>query len=226
MDNINNRTNIINNYFNPLVNDSSTKDISSFLSKGSRYYNLSNRQLNQNQKNYLSNNFKKLKSNDILNNRIVTQNDLKRYHTQKNLKKININNIHNIPNKVHYIITPDDYNVTFAKKSNMYTNYNGKVNNININNFKNLDINNNTIVKKINNNYNPKFYSSNNNNVLISNNNLIDNNNIIITKNKLNNVIKYNNNLNLNSTLPIQTKKKNYFGNEILSTEQKINKKK
>ncbi len=223
MDNINSRTNIINNYFNPLVNDYSTKDTLSFLGKDSRYHNLSNRQLNQNQNNYLSSNFKKLKSNDILNNRIVTQNDLKRYHTQKNLKKININNIHNISNKVHYIITPDDYNVTFAKKSNMYTNNNGKVNNININNFKNFDINNNTIVKKINNNYNPKFYSSNNNNVLINNNNiLIDNNNIIITKKKSNNMIKYNNNLNLNSTLPINTLKKNYFGTEILSTEQKL----
>ena len=221
MDNLNNRSNIMNNYFNPLVNDYSAKETSSLLIKGNRYNNLSIKQSNPIQNNYLTNNFKKLNSNDILNNRIMSHNNFKRFPTQQNLKQLNIHKNHNIHKKANYITMPDDYNVTFAKKSNMYQNYNGKVNNIN--NFKNVDINNNSIVKKLNNKYNPKYYSSTNNNVLINNNNvLVDNNSIIITKKTSSNLPKYNNNLDLNSTLPTKTINKNYFVNEILSTEQKL----
>ena len=185
MDNLNSRSiKNIPSYFNSLTNDYSTNENSSFLNKDNRYQNISNKLINQNDNNYLMYNLQKRISNDRLNKNLLAQNDLQRFHTQKNIRKVNINT-----QKKNYYTMPDDNKVTFAKKSNIYSNNNGKRNNINI---KNLNINNNIIARKLNKNYNPKFYSSNNNNVLINNNILLDNNNNII-KRKSNNIFQYNN---------------------------------
>ena len=145
--------------------------------------------LNINQKNYLINNLQTKKSFDKLKAHSLKNNGIKKYNTERNLKRINMN----IQNNNNYS-NQEGFNILFAKKADIYSNNNGKINQENI---QNLLMNNNTMAKKLlngnngiannykknnnnfKNNYNPKFYSINNNRNAINNNNLLLDNNII-----------------------------------------------
>ena len=226
------------NYINPLTNVYSSKDLPSYL-------NIRNKNNIINKNSFLLNSFQNKTSFDRVNYNSIKMNDLERYPTQKNLRRVNVNT-----QKNDNYIFPEDDNIIFAKKRNMYTgkNNNGKMNaNANGKHLKNLNINNDMIAKKIQNrykegirkyqkisSYNPKFFSINSNgnnisnNLNINSNIYLDKNNANINKNNAllkrnsNNLIRYNNNNNdLNSTMPNQKiKSHNFMPN--LSTNNNI----
>ena len=219
----------IPNYIDSSGNAYSSKELPSFVNKiNNKQKNFTNIK-NQNQNNFIMNNLQKKISLEKLKNNSLKKTDLKKFHTQKNLRRININT-----QKNNQYVVPDGYNIVFAKKTNMYLNNNG---NFNISQKKNLLMNNDNIAKKlinkcndamhnykkINKNYNPKFYSSNSNNIILNNNNKNNNflNNNIITKKISDNIIKYN--FDLNSTMPNKTVENNNFNiNTILNSEKKL----
>jgi hypothetical protein len=205
MENINNQIfNKIPNYFDPLINNYSKGDLQSYL----EIDNNQNIQKNINQTNFISNNLQSKISSHRVNNNSFKKNQLKRFNTQKYLRRINKNNQQNN----NYTLSEED-DIVFAKKTNMYTNNNGKINTMNL---KSAIINNDLIeikrqnrdndiinsYKKLKKNYNPKYYTVNNNNSNLTNNNNIILNNNILTKKYSNNVINYN--YDLNSTMPHQ----------------------
>ena len=226
------------NYLNPLTNVYSSKELPSYL-------NIRSKNNNINKNAFLLNSLQNKASFDRINYNSIKMNDLERYPTQKNLRRLNVNTQKND----NFVFREDD-NIIFAKKRNMYTgkNNNGKMSiNANGKNLKNLNINNDMIAKKIQNkykegirkyqkisNYNPKFFSINNignnisNNININNNIYLDKNNDNINRNNIllkrnsNNLIRLNNNNNdLNSTMPNQKiKSHNFMPN--LSTNNNI----
>ena len=226
------------NFLNPLTNVYSSKELPSYL-------NIRNKKNIINKNAFLLNSLQNKASFDRLNYNSIKMNDLERYPTQKNLRRLNVNT-----QKNNNYVFPEDDNIIFAKKRNMYTgkNNNGKMStNANGKNLKNLNINNDMIAKKIQNkykegirkyqkisNYNPKFFSINNignnisNNININNNIYLDKNNANINRNNIllkrnsNNLIRLNNNNNdLNSTMPNQKiKSHNFMPN--LSTNNNI----
>ena len=226
------------NYLNPLTNVYSSKELPSYLNIRHK-----NNIIKKNA--FLLNSLQNKPSFDRINYNSIKMKDLERYPTQKNLRRINVN-----AQKNDNYVFPEDDNIIFAKKRNMYTgnNNNGKMNaNANGKNLKNLNINNDMIAKKIQNkykegirkyqkisNYNPKYFSINNNgnnlsnNLNINSNIYLDKNNVNINKSNAllkrnsNNLIRYNNNSNdLNSTMPNQTiKSHNFMPN--LSTNNNI----
>ena len=212
------------NYMNPLTNVYSSKELPSYL-------NIRNKNNIINKNAFLLKSLQNKTSFDRINYNLIKMNDLERYPTQKNLRRLNVNT-----QKNDNYVFPEDDNIIFAKKRNMYTgkNNNGKTSaNANRKNLKNLNINNDMIAKKIQNkykegirkyqkisNYNPKFFSinSNGNNLNINSNIYLDNNYANINKNNAllkrnsNNLIRYNNNNNdLNSTMPNQKIKSHNF---------------
>ena len=214
------------NFLNPLTNVYSSKELPSYL-------NIRNKKNIINKNAFLLNSLQNKASFDRLNYNSIKMNDLERYPTQKNLRRLNVNT-----QKNNNYVFPEDDNIIFAKKRNMYTgkNNNGKMSaNANSKNLKNLNINNDMIAKKIQNkykegirkyqkisNYNPKFFSINSNdnsisnNININNNIYLDKNNVNIIKNNVlkrnsNNLIRYNNNKDLNSTMPNQKLKSHNF---------------
>jgi hypothetical protein len=205
MENRNNQIfNKIPNYFDPLINNYSKGDLQTYLDID----NNQNIQKNINQTNFISNNLQSKISSHRVNNNSFKKNQLKRFNTQKYLRRINKNNQQNN----NYTLSEED-DIVFAKKTNMYTNNNGKINTMNL---KSAIINNDLIeikrqnrdndiinsYKKLKKNYNPKYYTVNNNNSNLTNNNNIILNNNILTKKYSNNVINYN--YDLNSTMPHQ----------------------
>ena len=226
------------NYLNPLTNVYSSKELPSYLNIRHK-----NNIIKKNA--FLLNSLQNKPSFDRINYNSIKMKDLERYPTQKNLRRINVN-----AQKNDNYVFPEDDNIIFARKRNMYTgnNNNGKMNaNANGKNLKNLNINNDMIAKKIQNkykegirkyqkisNYNPKYFSINNNgnnlsnNLNINSNIYLDKNNVNINKSNAllkrnsNNLIRYNNNSNdLNSTMPNQTiKSHNFMPN--LSTNNNI----
>ena len=121
MENLNNKEQTyLPKYFNPLVNAYSSKELQSFLSKGNINQNMAKNFLKQN--NFLTNNIQKLSINKIKNNSRKNK-DLKRFNTQANLRRININS----QNNNNYTL-PVDFNIVFATKNNMYGLNNGKLN--------------------------------------------------------------------------------------------------
>ena len=212
------------NYMNPLTNVYSSKELPSYL-------NVRNKNNIINKNAFLLKSLQNKTSFDRINYNLIKMNDLERYPTQKNLRRLNVNT-----QKNDNYVFPEDDNIIFAKKRNMYTgkNNNGKTSaNANRKNLKNLNINNDMIAKKIQNkykegirkyqkisNYNPKFFSINSNgnnlninsNIYLDNNNANINNNNVLLKRNSNNLIRYNNNNNdLNSTMPNQTIKSHNF---------------
>lgn len=222
------------NFLNPLTNVYSSKELPSYLNMRNK-----NNMINKNA--FLLNSLQNKASFDRINYNSIKMNDLERYPTQKNLRRLNMNT-----QKNDNFAFPEDDNIIFAKKRNMYTgkNNNGKMSaNANRKNLKNLNINNDMIAKKIQNkykegirkyqkisNYNPKFFSINSNgnnisnNININNNMYLDKNAVSLNKNNAllkrnsNNLIRYNNNNNnndLNSTMPNQKMKSHNFMSNI-----------
>ena len=223
--------NILNNtpkkvlkYYDPNNNDYSLKQLPSYLNNFNSNQAIKKISLSQNQNSFLLNKFQNKNLLERINKNPLKKNDLTKFNTQKSLRRLNIN----IKKSNNYTL-PEDDKIIFAKKRNMYTNNNGK---IKIANIKNINISNDTIAKKIqnkylegnieykklNNNYNPKFYTTNNNNIIIENNN---NNNHkfrknIFQKRSSNNLIRYN--FDLNSTMPNKPlKNSNFNSGNILS---------
>ena len=92
MENINNQIfNKIPNYFEPMINNYSSRDIQSYLATG----NNQNIQKNINQTKLISNNLQSKISSKRVNNNSFKKNQLKRFNTQKYLKRINKNNQQN-----------------------------------------------------------------------------------------------------------------------------------
>ena len=227
MENINHKEiNQTPKYFEPVTNTHSLKNLQNNFDTDNKRQKIMKKILNINQNNYLINNLQTKNSFDKLKTHSLKNKGLKKYNTQRNLKRINLNN----QNNSHYT-GQGDYNIVFAKKADIYSNNNGKINKENnqkllMNNDiiakkllnKNKDIVNN--YKKINNKYNIKFYSNNNNrNVINSNNLLLDNN--IITKKISHNIIKPN--YDLNSTLPNKSINNNNFNiNNMLNLENNL----
>ena len=226
MENLNNKKKAhLPDFFNPLVNEYSSKEFQSFLIKENINGKIPKNLLKQN--NDFINNIQKLSIEKIKNNS-RKNNELKRFNTQKNLRRININTQNNNNNTL-----PEDYNIVFATKKNLYGINNGK---LSLKNKPKLNMKNDEIAKKINKkytdginnynrlniNYNSIYYKSNNNNLKMNNNgnNLLDNN--LMTKKISNNLIDYN--YDLNSTMPNKTLKNNYNTNKnnFLTSEKKL----
>ena len=230
----NNEINQTPKYFEPITNFYSLKSHKSNFDLDYKNQKIMTKILNTNQNNYIINNIQTKNSFNKLKTHSLKYNSLKKFNTQRYLNRININT----QNNNHYK-GQGDYNIVFAKKTDMYSNNKGEINhennqNLLMNNYtkeKKLIIKNNDIAnnyKKINNNnYNPKFYSINNNRNAINNNLLLDNN--IITKKFSHN--KFEPNYNLNSTIPNKTINNNKYNlNNMINFEnnltnnQKINK--
>ena len=218
MENIKNKEiNQTPKYFEPYNNGYSLKNLQTNFGKDDKNKKIMKKILNINQNNYLINNLQTKKSFDKLRTHSLKNKGLKKFYTQRNLKRININMLNNIN-----FDGQEDYNIVFAKKTDIYSNNNGKKNQ---EENQNLLMKNDTIAKKLlhknndiannfkeinsnfKNNYNPKFYSINNNRNVINDNLLLENN--IITKKISNNIIKHN--YDLNSTLPNKTINHNNF---------------
>ena len=89
MENINNQIfNKIPNYFEPMINNYSSRDIQSYLATGNNQ-NIQQNILNQ--ENLLSNNLQKQISQHRINNNSLRTNELKRFKTQKIIRRINNN---------------------------------------------------------------------------------------------------------------------------------------
>ena len=230
MENTNNQIlTLPNNYFEPMVNAYSSNELPSFLNRVKKTQNIPKQFLLQNKNNFMNNKLQSKISFDKINHNSIKRNELKRFNTAKNLRRININTQKNI----QYIPSDDD-NIVFATKTKGYKNNNGKMN---YENKKRQIANNHILAKKIQNqnfnavynykqmnmNYNPKFHSTNKNNILLNNNHpLVDN--FIITKKNSNNFTNYN--YELNSTMPNQKiKSNNFHSNNIIENNDTLNQK-
>ena len=212
MENIKNREINRTPKYEPYTNTYSLKNLQTNFDKDNKNQNILKKLLNINQNNYLINNLQKKNSFNELKAHSLKINGFKKFNTERNLQRININTQNN-----NNYAGQDDYNIIFANKVDTYSKNNGKLNQENNQKLlmnkdiiakkllnKNNDLLNN--YKKIN---NQKFYSINNNNrIVINNNNLLLDNNII-TKKISNNIIK--DNYDLNSTLPNKAIKNNNF---------------
>ena len=212
MENIKNREINRTPKYEPYTNTYSLKNLQTNFDKDNKNQNILKKLLNINQNNYLINNLQKKNSFNELKAHSLKINGFKKFNTERNLQRININSQNN-----NNYAGQDDYNIIFANKVDTYSKNNGKLNQENNQKLlmnkdiiakkllnKNNDLLNN--YKKIN---NQKFYSINNNNrIVINNNNLLLDNNII-TKKISNNIIK--DNYDLNSTLPNKAIKNNNF---------------
>ena len=209
MENIKNREINRTPKYEPYTNTYSLKNLQTNFDKDNKNQNILKKLLNINQNNYLINNLQKKNSFNELKAHSLKINGFKKFNTERNLQRININTQNN-----NNYAGQDDYNIIFANKVSTYSKNNGKLNQEN--NLMNKDIIAKKLLNKNNdllNNYkkinNQKFYSINNNNrIVINNNNLLLDNNII-TKKKSNNIIK--DNYDLNSTLPNKAIKNNNF---------------
>ena len=209
MENIKNREINRTPKYEPYTNTYSLKNLQTNFDKDNKNQNILKKLLNINQNNYLINNLQKKNSFNELKAHSLKINGFKKFNTERNLQRININTQNN-----NNYAGQDDYNIIFANKVDTYSKNNGKLNQEN--NLMNKDIIAKKLLNKNNdllNNYkkinNQKFYSINNNNrIVINNNNLLLDNNII-TKKISNNIIK--DNYDLNSTLPNKAIKNNNF---------------
>ena len=221
MENRNNRElNQNRNYFEPLMSVNSSKDFSSSINKGNKNQYIRNIFFNQNHNFFITNNLQNKIPFDKINNiSLIRKKELKRFNTEKHLRKLNLNS-----NNSNFYIMPEDEEIIFAKKTNMYTNKNnnGKSKNMIQNREAYIHTNDDSIARKINQNYNPKYLSgTKNNNSLITSK---INNNTLLGKKSSNNIITYNH--NLNTTMPIKYRRFSSNNliklNNMLSIEKKL----
>ena len=228
MENRNNRElNKMRNYFEPLMSVNSSKDFSSSINKDNKNNQyIRNIFFNQNQDFFITNNLQNKISFDKINNiSLKRKKHLKRFNTEKHFQKLNLNTINN-----NLYIMPEDEEIIFAKKTNMYTNYNnnnnnnGKSKNIIQNRVTYIHTNDDTIARKINQNYNPKYLSGTKNNNSLITSKINNNNNTLLGKKSSNNINTYNH--NLNTTIPIKYRRFNSNNliklNNMLSFEKKL----
>ena len=174
MENIKNREINRTPKYEPYTNTYSLKNLQTNFDKDNKNQNILKKLLNINQNIYLINNLQKKNSFNELKAHSLKINGFKKFNTERNLQRININTQNN-----NNYAGQDDYNIIFANKVDTYSKNNGKLNQENNQKLlmnkdiiakkllnKNNDLLNN--YKKIN---NQKFYSINNNNRIVINNN-------------------------------------------------------
>ena len=87
---------MLNNYFEPMANSYSSNELPSFLNRVKQNQNIPKHIILQNKNNFMNNKLQSKISFDKINHNSIKKNELKRFNTLKNLRRININTQKNI----------------------------------------------------------------------------------------------------------------------------------